>query len=231
MLHSTRFKLVISFLIVSFLVGGVSLFISGQLLYGRVIREASNQVGSALNSADGIYRGRIQFIKLALDTTTLGPDFRGALENMNLNDLCERLHRLERHADLDFLGIILADGKTVCRLAHSMVPENIASTENPIARYIVENRLPVAGTVVLSQAFLTHENPELAAQIRFFSMESRGNGDAPQTEKNVCLAMGAGIPVYTNRTGPEFRGVLYGGVVLNQRTDVVDVVRNSFFPG
>ncbi len=229
MLHSTRFKLVISFLIVSFLVGGVSLFIGGHLLYNSVIREATSQVGLALNAADDVYRTHMRFIKLALDITTLGQGFRTAFADRNVADLSERLGRLALHAELDFAGIVLSDGKTICRLTSGQAAEYHLKAENPITRHVLENRLPVAGTAVLSQTFMILENPELAGRLQFSPLPSGDGEELPVGEKKACLAIAAGIPLYATQNGGELLGVLYGGVVLNQRTNIVDLVQKSFF--
>jgi len=80
MFSSTRSKLIGSFLGVSFLVGVVSLFIGGQLLYKSVLSEATNRVGLDLNAAREIYQSRIKAIQCPLTLTSLEPAFRAALK-------------------------------------------------------------------------------------------------------------------------------------------------------
>ena len=79
MFYSTRSKLIASFLVVSFVVGAVSLFIGGQLLYKAVLSEATNRVRLDLNSAREIYLTRIKQLKCPLSITTLGFGFLSAL--------------------------------------------------------------------------------------------------------------------------------------------------------
>ncbi len=231
MIHSTRFKLIISFLAVSFLVGGVSLFIGGHLLYNGVIREATNQVSLALNAADDVYQTHIKFIKVALDITTLGEGFRNSLTNRRLPDLTERLQRMALHTELDFAGITLRNGTALCRIGPNAIPGDAPQSPNPISRYAIDHLLPMAGTVVLSKSFLKQENPELSAQIQFFSLPSKNPGtSAPAGNQQMgCLAIAAAIPIFEKRNGGELIGVLYGGRVLNQSTGIVDLVRKSFF--
>ena len=70
MFYSTRFKLIASFLGVSFLVGIVSLLIGGQLLYKSVLSEATTRVKLDLNAAREIYLSRINNIKVSLNNQT-----------------------------------------------------------------------------------------------------------------------------------------------------------------
>ena len=80
MFYSTRSKLIASFLGVTLLVGAVSLFIGGQLLYKAVLSEATNRVRLDLNAAREIYLNRIETVKTSLNITTLGCGFRSALK-------------------------------------------------------------------------------------------------------------------------------------------------------
>lgn len=50
MIHSIRIQLILCFLIVSFLVGGTSLFVGSRLLYNTMIHENKNHNRLALNA-------------------------------------------------------------------------------------------------------------------------------------------------------------------------------------
>ena len=65
-LYSTRSKLITSFLGVSFLVGVVSLFVGGQLLYKSVLSEAQIRVSLDLNAAREVYQARINLVNVSL---------------------------------------------------------------------------------------------------------------------------------------------------------------------
>jgi len=53
--YSTRSKLILSFLGISFLVCGVALLVGGQLLYKAVLNEANTRISLDLNAAREIY--------------------------------------------------------------------------------------------------------------------------------------------------------------------------------
>ena len=84
MFYSTRSKLILSFLGISFLVCGVALLVGGQLLYKAVLNEANTRISLDLNAAREIYFSRIKGIKVALNITTVGPVFRTALERQDV---------------------------------------------------------------------------------------------------------------------------------------------------
>lgn len=115
MFYSTRSKLIARFLSVSFLVGGVSLFISSQLLYNAVLSEATSRVSLDLNSAREIYLHRIDRVKVALRIKSMGLRFRSDLKSLNAAKLVNRVRRVTQQAELDFADILTKEGKTLCR--------------------------------------------------------------------------------------------------------------------
>lgn len=228
MIHSTRFKLIASFLVVSFLVGGISLFIGGYLLYNAVLREANNQAGMALKAAEDVYRTQVKYVSVALSITTLGDGFRAAVADRNQADLTGRVYRLARQAELDFAGIVMKDGTTLCRVGPNALPGDDRGIENPVARYVISSGTEIAGTAVLPKTFLSVENPVIAKTIQFFPFE---NSQPQGEDSGSCLAIAAAIPIFEYRTSGDLIGVLYGGNVLNQSTGMIDLTRKSGFFG
>lgn len=227
MFHSTRFKLIFSFLCVSFLVGGISLFIGAQLLYDAVLREATNQTRLAINSAEDVYHTNVRFIEMALNITTLGKGFRNSFIDRNVPDLVDRLDRMAKNAGLDFSGVTLTDGRTLCRTSGKA--KGGLQPDNPIVRYVMDKSALTAGTIVISRSFLENEAPERAGQVNFYAFRTAGQDSADEKSQESCLAIAAAIPIFEYRTTGKLLGVLYGGRVINQSTEIVDSARKSVF--
>ncbi len=225
-LYSTRSKLIISFLGVSFLVSVVSLFVGGQLLYKTVLSEAQIRVSLDLNAAREVYQARIKLVNVSLNITTLGFGFISALKRCDTQELQHRLGRMSLHAELDFAGIVMGNGKVLCRIGPDPVPDKKHQPVNPIAELAIKRQAPIAGTVILSEDFLLSENSELAnlARVQFIptSMADPTKG----SEGASGMALAAAIPVFDHN---ELIGVLYGGVLLNRSKCIVDRVRDTVF--
>jgi two-component system NtrC family sensor kinase len=226
MFYSTRSKLIASFLGVSFLVGVVSLFIGGQLLYKSVVTEATNRVRLDLNAAREIYETRIKTIRCPVTITSLGFGFRSALKRHDAPELVRRLRRLAEEAELDFAGIVTKEGTTLCRIgAHALAEETLQS-QNPIANLALKRRVAISGTVVLSREFLSAEDPELANLSRIRLLPTPRAAHRADKEETSGMALAAAIPVVENG---DILGVIYGGVLLNRSTKIVDTVRDTVF--
>jgi two-component system NtrC family sensor kinase len=226
MFSTIRSKLIISILGVSFLVGAVSLIVGGQLLYNCVLNEATNRIRLDLNAAREIYLNRMRGIKVALNTTTLGLGFRAALQQRETPELVYRLERLTQQADLDFVGIVIQNGRTLCRTGPHAVPTEETQVLNPLAHQALKERQPVAGTVVFSRDFLWAENPALADQANMPVLPTPRSTPGAEEEVEAGMALAAAIPVLE---GTKFLGILYGGILLNRNFSIVDQVRDTVF--
>jgi two-component system NtrC family sensor kinase len=207
------------------LVCGVALLVGGQLLYKAVLNEAYNRVRLDLNAAREIYFNRIKGLKIALNITSIGPVFRSALEKHDVQKLVSRLSVVAQQTELDFMGVVTKDGKTLCRIGPNSMPrEN--SPPNPIANLALQKQVAVSGTLILSNELLFSENPELAERARIKLLPTKRATPRPESEELSGMAIAAAVPVFE---GGNFLGVLYGGVLLNRSQEIVDLVRDTVF--
>ena len=226
MFSSTRSKLIGSFLGVSFLVGVVSLFIGGQLLYKSVLSEATNRVGLDLNAAREIYQSRIKAIQCPLTLTSLEPAFCAALKTRELSELIPRLETVARRAELDFVGIVRKEGETLCGVGKSSLRCKAVEITNPIAELVFDRKVPVSGTVVLSKEFLSAESPELADRARIGLLPTPRAAPRAEEEETSGMAIAVAAPVFEE---DDLIGVIYGGLLLNRNQAIVDTVRDTVF--
>ena len=226
MFYSIKTKLIASFLSVSFLVGFVSIFIGGQLLHKSVLVEARNRVRLDLNAAREIYRTHINFVKVSLSITAIGPGFISSVKGADQSDLVERLTRMAHHANLDFAGVVTADGRTFCRIGPNPIPRNLDEPDNPIVKMALQRSVPISGTVILDHDFLYAQDPELAARARIRLKPTPMAKAGTDEEETSGMALAAAIPVLDNG---KVLAVLYGGILLNRSNEIVDTVRDTVF--
>jgi two-component system NtrC family sensor kinase len=224
--YSTRSKLIGSFLAIAIITGFVSLLVGTYLLYRSVLREAKNHVRLNLNAAKEIYRTKINSIASPLTIASLGPGFRSALQERKIPELISRLDSIAEHTDLDFLGLVTEEGKTLCRIGSNPLHSETAEIANPVAALVLDRMVPISGTVVLSRQFLYAESPELAEQARIRLIPTNRTTKVAAGEETSGMALAFGMPVFDR---DDLIGVLYGGILLNQSQTIVDTVRDTVF--
>jgi two-component system NtrC family sensor kinase len=79
---------------------------------------------------------------------------------------------------------------------------------------------------LLSHEFLFEENPQLAERARIDIIPTPGSHAGTKKAETAGLALGAAVPVVKEG---ELLGVLYGGVLLNRDTKIVDTVKDTVF--
>lgn len=210
---------------VSLLGCGVSLLVGGQLLYKAVLNEAYNRIRLDLNAAREIYLSRIKGVKVALNITSIGPVFRSALEKHDIQKLIDRLTVLAQQTELEFMGVVTKEGKPLARIGPNSIPKG-NQPPNPIANLVLQKRVAVSGTVILSHEFLFAENPELAERARIKLLPTKMAIPRPESEELSGMALAAAIPIFE---AGQFLGALYGGVLLNRSEEMVDRVRDTVF--
>ncbi|MCK4803436.1 MAG: cache domain-containing protein [Spirochaetes bacterium] len=226
MFYSTRSKLILSFLGVSILVGIISLIAGIQLLYKTVLNEANTRISLDLNAAREIYISRINTIHTALNTAKFDGELRSFLNSNQTGKAIQKLRAISQQTGLDFAGIVLKNGKTLCRIGSDAVPAEGRQVKNPIADYVLKHGTSISGTVVLGRAFLLAEDPELAAQARIKILPTPMAAPRAEKEETSGMALISGVPLYYNGG---FFGVLYGGILLNRSSEIVDTVRETVF--
>jgi two-component system NtrC family sensor kinase len=226
MLYSIRAKLIASFIGVSLVVGAFSLIVGTRLLDKSVRSEALMRVSLDLNAARELYRARTRSIETCLNITTLGFGFIAALKERDTSDLIFRLGRMSNYAGLDFAGIVNRTGQPVCRMGSNAIPSRKGPSINPVTAFALEKQTPVSGTFVVSHDFLYEENPQLAERARIDIIPTPGTRPKAQKAETGGLALCAAVPVFEEQ---ELLGVLYGGILLNRDTKIVDTVKGTVF--
>jgi two-component system NtrC family sensor kinase len=226
MLYSIRSKIIASLVGVSLLVGVVSLGVGGQLLYDSVVAEATDRVRQDLNVARLLYERRMETARLFLDTCATGAGFQRAMVETDWNALRERLTRLAERTGLDFAGVAAPGGQILTRIGPGGSGSPPGATVHPAVAMALKTGAPVSGTVVLDRAALAAEDPALARRAAI-PVRPPGNGGAlPPIEETAGLTVSTAVPIHQ---GSQLLGIVYGGILLNRDTDLVDQIGRTVF--
>ena len=226
MLYSIRSKIIASLVGVSLLVGMVSLGLGGQLLYDSVVAEATDRVRQDLNVARLLYERRMETAQLFLDSCVTGAKFQRAMVERDNTALRNRLARVAERTGLDFAGVAGPGGRLLARIGPPGKHSARRAGLNPAAAMALKKGTPVSGTVVLDRPILAAEDPALALRAAIPVRPPGDGGALPAIEETAGLAMATAVPV---RRGGHLRGVVYGGVLLNRDTRLVDQIGRTVF--
>jgi two-component system NtrC family sensor kinase len=226
LIHSTRFRLITSLLVISLFIGSVSLLVGGNMLYSSVLSETRHRVGQDLNVARLLYDERIDNIRLVLEILADSPQVQQALVSGNQSYLNDQVKTLSDRIGLNFAGIVNRNREPFGRLDSSSVESTVLQVKNPLVTRSLTEGTTISGTIVMDQEILRYENPELYSQVMIPAAEITALNEGLKTAVAKGLAIGAAVPI---RHNGRVLGTVYGGVLLNRDTVFVDQVGETVF--
>jgi len=207
-LHSIRFKLIASLIVVSLFVCLISVVVGGNMLFRSVINEANHRIQQDINVAKVIYDDRINAIRLALKITGSTAQHAQGVSNNSL-PTTQAISQLAQQLQLDFLGMTDGQGQTLFQFKQDSANNSGIKNKNPLINHVLKNRQLIAGTIVLNKEELLFENPSLVAP-----------------DDIATMAIGVALPIFSDTT---LTGILYGGFLLNDDTSIVDKIGETVF--
>ncbi len=226
--YTTRSKLISSFLVVALLVGLVSVYTGGQLLYKTVLRETESRISLDLNAARKIYQGQIDAISTALDVAALDSEIQDALLRKGRGNLRLKIIAVAKKTRLDFAGVTSADGTIMSRVgAVGLTAVSATSAlDNPLVRYVLNHGSSIGGTIVLDSSLLASGDPAVQKQTHAMPTSASVAEKREKKAEATGMAIGAASPIFR---GGKLIGILYGGQMLNGSNAFVDAVRDAVF--
>ncbi len=221
-------KLMLAFLAIILLLSvtfsGVAVFFIGS----RVLAEAEHRVESDLNAAEemyGAYSARLfDLIRLSAGRFYL----RNVLLDGQIQQAYGEVLATMLEEDLDFLTVTDAQGTVLMRAGNTGVVGD-SQAGDPFVASALATGEAVVGSAVFSQDRLALESSTMASAALIDLVETRGARPRSETVETQGLMLVAAAPVMDYAGEPI--GVMYGGLLLNRRFEIVDKIKETLFRG
>ncbi len=226
MLKSIALRLMAGFLVIIVIISAVFSYVGIRFIENRVMTEAQNRVAESLMASTQMYAGELratqQVVRLTADRIFL----KDALRSGASGRAATVLRGVLQQEQLDFLVVTDARGRVLLRPANpSRIGDDRAA--DPLLKAALDRRQAVAVTAVVHRSELERECPGLAA--RTYGGPATGPGVAGRKDSTDAgrMMLLAAAPV----EGEDHRllGLLYGGVLLDGRNDLVDRIKQGVF--
>ncbi len=193
----------------------------------RISSQAQEKVRTDLNAAREIYLNDIEHIRDVVKFTGQTPYTASAVSSGNRQELSAILAPLRLNEQLDILNAVDLYGRVIFRSGNPEVSGDYHQAEPLVARALRGE--VVSGTMVIPPEALERENPELASRaVVTIQSTPRGRVYSKKVEQSGLMLVSA-APV-RDRSG-RIVGALYGGVMLNGTTALVDKIKRIVYEG
>ncbi|MES0361758.1 MAG: cache domain-containing protein [Anaerolineales bacterium] len=151
---------------------------------------------------------------------------RDALLSGNLDAANHELWRIKNQEGLDILTLTDAAGNVILRTSYiDNVGDNQSHDE--LIKAVMEDREPIASTILVSREDLYEESPLLAQNAHFKFIETPRARPRDEIEETDGMMLKAASPVFDSQNN--LIGILYGGTLLNRNFEIVDKVKDTVF--
>jgi two-component system NtrC family sensor kinase len=220
-------KFILSSLVVISFGGLISLFFGTRLEHRTIFSLAQAKVKHDLASAWMVYNEKLNDIR---DIVFLNAG-RDAVQNSLLSGdretLLRLLGRVQKDFGLDVLTATDPQGTVIVRVSNpGMYGDNQGG--DALIRRALRGTV-VTATEIVSRADLVKDGRDFAERAYLQFIPTPKAAPRPEDHEENGMMLKAAAPVIDDQG--QLRGVLYGGILLNQNYDIVDRVKNIVFKG
>jgi two-component system NtrC family sensor kinase len=224
---SLRVKITATFTLI--VVGGTvaSTLIGSQIITNALLSQARTRGLQGLEAARTIYSDQLGAVKAELLRASTSDALEVPIQSGSADALPDALVRARDAAGLSFLGYVDARRQQAVRAGGGAAGSAITSAlRGPVGEAL--NGRAVASTEALDLEALSAENPALADEAIVARAAPAGNLGESAPALTSGLVLFAAVPV---RVRGVIVGALYGGTLLNNRTEIVDRVELLLYGG
>ena len=224
---SIRLKLAVGALLPVFIVILFCSMIGVYLIKSRIAAQAQEKVRIDLNTAREVYRTEVNHVHDVVRFTANHPIVAKALDTRQLADLGRVFRDLKKDEKLDLFALVDRQGRVLLRAGEtSHTGDNLH--DDPLITRALRGET-VSGTEIFSPERLAKEGDELARRASIAVMATpKARPGVKHTEQNGLLLVAA-APV--KDSAGRIMGAIYGGVLLNNTSHLVDKIKQIVYEG
>jgi len=223
---SLRNTQLFGYTIVVILMGTFTIFTGLSFITDTVMQEAKLKVQMDLNSAWSAYKEEKALLQMNVSLVAQHELFRRALKNNSINPKVNKLlAELKEKYKLDFLNLV---SKTGFVIGTSGKPEALKRKvrNDPVIQEAFLGNV-TSGTSLISRENLLLKSDELAEQAYIPVLQTERAKPTGRTVEDRGMILETAVPILNEQN--EVYGLIYGGILLNRRFDLVDRIRSTVF--
>jgi two-component system NtrC family sensor kinase len=221
-------RLMTSFLLIIVIVSMIFSVVGIRIIEQRVVAEAQSRVATDLNAAREIYLNYLSHVSDVIRFTAHRFYLRDGILSGDLERVADELTDLWARERLDVVSITDSRGIVLFRATNPYVAGD-SQADDELVRAVLVGGGPVASTAIVSADALQKDCPHMAEQAYCELVETPGARPRAETEQTTGMMLKAAAPI-VDYNGNVI-GVLYGGLLLNRRYEIVDKIKETAFQG
>jgi two-component system NtrC family sensor kinase len=223
---SLRSLQLLGYAIVVTLMGTFTIYAGLSFISETVVKEAKLRVQMDLNSAWSAYNEEKTLLQMAVSLAAQNEILRcKQYHDINRNIISGQLEGLRIKYNLDYLTLVNPDGVVI---AGSRISEasGINISDNPLLADALTGNV-ASGTLLLTHDELLLKSGELAEQAYIPLIKTERARPSNQDVEDRGMVLETAVPILSD--AHKVCGVVFGGILLNRKFDLVDRIREAVF--
>jgi len=223
---SLRNSQLLGYTIVVIIMGVFTIYAGLSFINETVLKEAKVKVQMDLNSAWTAYKEDKALLQMSVSLVAQHELFRRALNDNRLNPkVSNLLVELKEKHKLDFLNLVNKNGTIIGTSGKPEALKRKVRYDPVIEEAFLGN--VTSGTSLISRENLLLKSDELAEQAYIPILQTEMAKPTGRTAEDRGMILETAVPIINERN--EVIGLVYGGILLNRRFDLVDRIRSTVF--
>jgi two-component system NtrC family sensor kinase len=222
---SLRKKIILSFLVIIFFGGIITLILGSRLIRNTLISQAQAKVKHDLSSAWMVFNERVNDIKEFVTLTSERERLEASLKNKDYASISNCLNRLRKKYKLDILNVTDPKGVVILRTGNPSATGDDQSQDAVLKRAL--SKEVSASPQIISRDILLKEGKDLAEQAAIDIKPTPKAAESFKKRETSGMILKAASPILDKENN--LLGVLYGGVLINRNYEIVDSVKEMVY--
>jgi len=216
----------LAFLSVIGVTGFFSTLVGIKLLDQSVVPRIQENVIADLKSGREMLQGTMTNVRDVVRLTSTRSSLKQGMLRGDLEALGLELQKVVKQESLDILNLTDATRAVLLRATNPKATGD-SQAANPLVQAALTEKKTLVSTQILTKEQLLRENGDLADRAYVEISPTLGSSSTRRNPETSGMFILAAAPVLSD-TGDEL-GVLYGGILLNHNTWIVDRIRDAVF--
>lgn len=224
---SIRLKITLGYIVINLSLFLCLLYFTNTYINQVFVKEVQERVNYNIGLANDIYNDYIGRIGRTLKLIPIHNEAGRISNKVISDDLGKAFDNSYIKSRIDLLIFTDSRGNVLYR-AHNPGVSGDNISDMPVIRQTIADGKPHGGTIILDENHLKTEGRELMNRSVISVMKTPNSLETPKTSENRGMLLVYALPVFS-KNGYKKLGVLLGGYLLNNTTELVDKIKYLVF--
>lgn len=224
---SLRFKIISGLIVIILTSYFVLFYFTSVYINNKLVKEAQARVNSDMSAASEIYESNIERIAQIMQSISIRRTYHSSFKEDVDGGLNNVFRNIYLKGGLDILTLVDLDGNVIYR-AHNPDKKGDNISHIGLIKSVMQNWSPAKGTIILDTNVMRNGSEALLRKALVRVQSTPKSRFTNKSAEGRGMFMAAAVPIISVTTNKRL-GILFGGYLINNKSDLVDQIKTRLF--